>query len=169
MMKRKKTNNGHSTAAHTTVKIHRLALLLLFGLFVLAGGTAARAQFATPGVPDTPGAGVGPQRDPVNRGPIQRVADGKVVNKSDAPVVGAIVYLKDSKSLAVKTFITDDTGHFHFGQLGQNIDYELWAESDGSRSKSKGISSFDSKNNYNFTLKIDTPKTTAAAAGTPPA
>jgi hypothetical protein len=161
MTTRKKTNNRRHH--------HRPAslLALLFGLLLLAGGTAAHAQFGQPGVSDTPGAGVGPQRGPVNRGPIQRVADGKVVNKADAPIVGAIVYLKDSKSLAVRTFITDDTGHFHFGQLGQNIDYELWAESEGSRSKSKSISSFDSKNDYNFTLKVDTPKTTAAASPPP--
>jgi hypothetical protein len=167
-MMRKKTNSHDLNLQRSPVAVSRLMLLLAFGLFVL-GGSAAHAQFGTPGTPDTPGAGSGPQRDPVNRGPIERVADGKVVNKSDVPVVGAIVYLKDSKSLAVKTFITDDTGHFHFGQLGQNVDYELWAESYGSRSKSKGISSFDSKNSYNFTLKIDTPKTSAAVAGTPPA
>jgi hypothetical protein len=160
MMTRKKTSNRshHRTPASL--------LALLFGMLLLAGGASAHAQFGTPGVADTPGAGSGPQRGPVNRGPIQRVADGKVVNKSDVPIVGAVVYLKDSKS--VRTFITDDTGHFHFGQLGQNVDYEIWAENNGTRSKSKAISSFDSKNDYNFTLKVDTPKTTAAN-GPPPA
>jgi hypothetical protein len=169
MTKRKKTSNATHPQQHKPTARWRLAFAVLLGLFALAGGTAAHAQFGTPGVADTPGAGVGPQNGPVNRGPIQRVADGKVVGKSDAPVVGAIVYLKDSKSLAVKTFITDDSGHFHFGNLGQNVDYELWAESEGSRSKSKRISSFDSKNNYDFTLKVDMPKPTASAASAPPA
>jgi hypothetical protein len=133
----------------------------------VAGSRYAQAQI--PGAPDSsPPIGIGQQNGPVNRGPIQRVADGEVHNKADAPVSGAIVYLKNSKTLEVKTFITDATGKFHFGQLGQNIDYELWAEFDGSRSKSKTISSFDSKNNYNFTLKIDMPKATAANTATPP-
>jgi len=98
------------------------------------------------------------QAGPVNRGPIERTVDGKVLGKNDAPIAGAVVYLKDSKSMSVKTYLTDDAGHFHFGQLGQNTDYELWAESDSQRSKSKGISSFDSKNSYYFTLKVDKAK-----------
>jgi hypothetical protein len=90
--------------------------------------------------------------------PIERVVDGKVVGKADAAISGAVVYLKDSRSLAMKTYITDDAGHFHFGQLSQNTDYELWAVSNGARSKSRSISSFDDKSGYNFTLKIDTAK-----------
>ncbi len=92
------------------------------------------------------------------KAPVERVVDGKVTNKSDAAISGAVVYLKDSRSLAMKTYITDEAGHFHFGQLSQNTDYELWAVSNGARSKSKAISSFDDKSAYNFTLKVDTAK-----------
>ncbi len=87
--------------------------------------------------------------------PLQRIADGTVVNKSGAPIAGAVVYLKDSKGLTVRTYLADNQGRFHFGQLAQNSDYEIWADSHGTRSKSKNISSFDSKNDYSFTLKID--------------
>lgn len=88
------------------------------------------------------------------KAPVQRIADGRVVSKADTALANAVVYLKDTKSSSVRTYITDSEGHFHFGQLSQNTDYELWAESDGVRSSTKGISSFDSKNYYNFTLKI---------------
>jgi len=86
--------------------------------------------------------------------PKERVVDGKVVNKAEAPLPGAVVYLKDTKSLSVKTFICDDAGHFHFGQLSQNIDYELSAVSNGVKSNTKSISSFDDKNSFYFTLTV---------------
>jgi hypothetical protein len=92
------------------------------------------------------------------RGPVRRTIEGKVHDKNDAPLKGAVVYLKDSRTLAVKSFISDDDGVFHFGQLSQNTDYELYAEFQGKRSKSKNISSFDNKNDFNFTLKIETDK-----------
>jgi hypothetical protein len=126
------------------------ALLGLMGLSLTVGLPGATAQ--------TIGSNNTYQAGPVKRGPIERTVDGKVTGKNDAPLSGAVVYLKDSKSMAVKTYLTDDAGHFHFGQLGQNTDYELWAESDSQRSKSKSISSFDSKNSYYFTLKVDKAK-----------
>jgi hypothetical protein len=92
------------------------------------------------------------------RGPAQRVVQGKVVDKADAAVNGAVVYLKDDHSLAVKSFITDNQGAYRFGQLAQNTDYELWAESNGKKSPVKNISSFDSKNQFYINLKVDTSK-----------
>lgn len=90
-----------------------------------------------------------------SRGPVQRMVQGKVVNGSNAPVKGAVVYLKDDQSLSVMSKITDDQGAYRFGQLSQNSDYELWAESNGKKSKVKTISSFESRNKFNFNLKID--------------
>jgi len=86
--------------------------------------------------------------------PKERVVDGKVVDKGDTALAGSVVYLKDTRSLSVKTFICDDAGHFHFGHLSQNTDYELWADSKGVKSNTKSISSFDDKNSYYFTLTV---------------
>jgi hypothetical protein len=134
-MPKKKTKSSRAALLALAVSVGTGALLPL-GLGTVAFGAAAvPARAATT--------------------PVERVADGRVVGKSDGPIPGAVVYLKDSRSQSIRTYICDQEGHFHFGQLAQNTDYELWAESNGVRSHSKSISSFDSKNDYNFTLKID--------------
>ncbi len=86
----------------------------------------------------------------------QRTVSGKVVDKSDAAVKGAIVYLKDDHTLAIKSFIADDAGGYRFGQLSSTTDYELWAEHNGKKSAVKTISSFDSKSSFTINLKVDT-------------
>ena len=89
------------------------------------------------------------------RAPEQRVVQGKVVDGANAPIKGAVVYLKDSRSLSVKSFFSDSEGAFRFGQLSQNSDYEIWAENNGKKSSVKTISSFDNKNQFFINLKID--------------
>ena len=88
----------------------------------------------------------------------QRVVQGKVVDKSGAGLKGATVFLKDDRTLAVKSYIAADDGSFRFGQLAQDTDYELWTEFSGKKSAVKNISSFDTRAEFNITLKIDTGK-----------
>jgi len=84
-----------------------------------------------------------------------RAVQGRVTDKGGAALKGATVFLKDGHSLAVRSYIAGDDGGYRFGQLSQNTDYQIWAESDGKKSAVKTLSSFDSKTQVNLDLKID--------------
>ena len=88
----------------------------------------------------------------------QKVVEGKVVGSSNLPQTGAIVYLKNTKTSDIKSFISTADGSYRFGQLSPDIDYEIWAEYQGRKSNTKTISSFDSKKLLDYQLKVDTGK-----------
>ncbi len=96
--------------------------------------------------------------------PRERIVEGKVVNKDGGPIGGAVVYLKNSRSNNIRTYIADEDGHFRFGELAQDTDYELWAESSAVRSKSRQISSFDNENKFYFVLKVSVAKSASLDA-----
>ena len=84
----------------------------------------------------------------------QKVVQGKVVDASDQPRSGAIVYLKNSKTSDIKGFISTADGSYRFGQLSPDIDYEVWADYQGKKSPTKTVSSFDSKKLLIYELKV---------------
>ena len=90
-----------------------------------------------------------------SRGPVERIARGRVLDKAGAPIKGAVVYLRDGRSSAVKSAITTDDGSYRFVQLSQGVDYDLWAKIDDKKSKTRSISSFDAKNELLLDLTID--------------
>jgi Carboxypeptidase regulatory-like domain len=87
-----------------------------------------------------------------------RIAQGIVLSSDDQPQANAVVYLQNQKTQEVRTYITEADGHYRFGQLSSDADYQLWAEYKGRKSKTRTISSFDSKKEFNFNLKIDIQK-----------
>ena len=56
-----------------------------------------------------------------------RAVGGQVRNEADEVVEGAVVQLKDAKSLKVKSYITKADGMYRFFGLSGNVDYELKA------------------------------------------
>jgi carboxypeptidase family protein len=83
-----------------------------------------------------------------------RTLVGRVVNSQDAPVQKAIVYLKNAKTLAIKTYISEPDGSYRFPGLAANVDYEVYAEHEGARSPVKNLSGFDNRKEANITLKL---------------
>ena len=88
--------------------------------------------------------------------PQLRELAGTVMDRADGPLTSAIVYLKNSKTLVVKTYITDKDGKYRFPALAQNVDYQVYAEFQGKKSDTKTLSSFDSRTQININLKVDT-------------
>src|SRR6202044_1276430 len=77
-----------------------------------------------------------------NVGQTVRVVQG-VVRDSNDPLQGnAGVSPQEQKSLEVRTYITEADGHYRFGQLSSEVDYQLWAEYKGHKSKPRSISPF---------------------------
>ena len=83
---------------------------------------------------------------------------GSVVDKDESPAAGSVVYLLNTKSQAVKTYIADSNGAYHFSGLDPNADYELHAEKGNAVSPNRNISSFDSRRDIEVTLKLSKTK-----------
>jgi hypothetical protein len=90
--------------------------------------------------------------------PTTRTLTGTVLDKGDKPISEAIVYLKNTKTLAVKTYISQNDGTYRFPELSLNADYEVYAEKEGKKSKTKTVSQFDDREKPNINLQIDTNK-----------
>ncbi len=86
--------------------------------------------------------------------PQVRSLQGQVVNDRETPVEGAVVYLKNTKTLAIKTYITEKDGNYRFNALSPNVDYEVHAEDNGKKSPTKTLSSFDTRKSAYINLKI---------------
>ncbi|HUE43654.1 MAG TPA: carboxypeptidase-like regulatory domain-containing protein [Candidatus Sulfotelmatobacter sp.] len=83
---------------------------------------------------------------------------GLVSDKSENPIPSSVVFLKNTRSNAIRSYISDDAGNYRFSGLDPNVDYEIHAEKDGAKSQTRTISSFDSKKEIVLNLKIDKKK-----------
>ena len=83
-----------------------------------------------------------------------RTVRGTALDKDENPVASAVVYLKNVKSQAVKTYISDDTGRYRFSGLDPNVDYEIHAEHGDLMSPTRTVSSFDSRRDIDMPLKL---------------
>lgn len=100
--------------------------------------------------------GNGQSSRPAGEQPTMRTLVGIVMDKDDQPLPNSVVYLKNTKTLTVKTFIAQQDGGYRFHALSPNVDYEVHAELKGKSSDTKTLSSFDSRPETRINLRIDT-------------
>ena len=77
-----------------------------------------------------------------------------VTDETDKTVDGAVVQLKNTKNLQIRSFITTDNGTYYFHGLSPDVDYELKAEFKSAESPTKTLSSFDSRKQAVINLKL---------------
>jgi len=88
-----------------------------------------------------------------------RTVRGVVADKSsENPVPSAVVFLRNTRTNAVRSYIANEEGEYRFSGLDPNVDYEIHAEKDGAKSATRTISSFDSKKEIVLNLKIENKK-----------
>jgi hypothetical protein len=85
-----------------------------------------------------------------------RLLTGKVMDKQDAPLPSAVVYLANTRTRAVKTFIVGQDGVYRFPALSPSVDYEVYAQYQDHKSDTKTVSQFDTRPQVNINLRIDT-------------
>ena len=86
-----------------------------------------------------------------------RTVMGRVLNQNETPLPDAVVYLTNTKSADIRTFIADKDGAFHFSALAQNVDYEISAKYQDHKSEVKKLSQFDSRTQAVINLRVDVP------------
>src|ERR1700730_15098370 len=87
-----------------------------------------------------------------------RTVRGVVMDKSESPIAGSVVFLTNTRTNSVRSNDTDDTGSYRFSGLDPNADYEVHAEKEGAKSPTRTISSFDGRKEIDLNLKIDRKK-----------
>ena len=123
--------NLSRTYGCSTVRVTMAALLLV-------GIAAARIS---PDQKDKPATG--------------RMLTGKVLDKHDNPIVNSVVYLSNTRTHAVTSYIVGPDGSYQFPQLSPNVDYEVYAQYQGRKSDTKTVSQFDDRKQVNIILRID--------------
>ncbi len=98
-------------------------------------------------------AGASPDKKDKSNG---RLLFGKVLDPQDNPLPNAVVYVTNTRTRAVKTYIVGQDGTYRFPALSPALDYEVYAQLNGHKSDTKSVSQFDDRSEIYIVLKVDT-------------
>ena len=85
----------------------------------------------------------------------QRVAQGLVTGSDDQPVAGAVVQVKDTRTLAVRSYITQQDGMYRFTGLKNDTDYQLSAKFGDLSAGPRTLSIFDNRKEAIVNFKLE--------------
>jgi len=83
-----------------------------------------------------------------------RSVSGAVLDPEGNPVQGAVVQLKDLKTLRVRSFISLEDGTYRFHGLSTDVEYELQARYGDMESERRRLSVYDSRQQVTMNLKL---------------
>jgi hypothetical protein len=126
-------------------------------VFLVASLAVAMAQQSTPSPGGTYGnwlpgtGGKGQPKEDANT----RAVQGAVKSSDNQVVDGAVVQIKNTKSMQVRSFITKADGIFTFTGLSTGVDYEIRASAKGYESPVRTVSTFDDRKRVIVNLKLE--------------
>ena len=87
---------------------------------------------------------------------VGRLLYGKVLDPQDNPLPDAVVYVTNTRTRAIKTYIVGADGSYRFPALSAAVDYEVYAQYKGKKSDTKSVSQFDDRSQVYLDLKVET-------------
>jgi hypothetical protein len=85
-----------------------------------------------------------------------RLLFGKVLDPQDNPLPDAVVYVTNTRTRTVKTYIVGPDGTYRFPALSTAVEYEVYAQYKGRKSDTKSVSQFDDRSQVYLDLKVNT-------------
>lgn len=85
---------------------------------------------------------------------VGRLLYGKVLDPQDNPLADAVVYVTNTRTRAIKTYIVGPDGTYRFPALSSAVDYEVYAQFNGHKSDTKSVSQFDERSQVYIDLKV---------------
>ena len=137
------------------LRLSGAAALALLGALLMGPAQALLASPSLAALP--PGPQVRFPRPPDGRVDPRapKTLTGQVVDKEGKGLAQAVVYLKNQRTLEVRTHISDGEGKYRFNGLNPETDFAVHAEHRGASSPTRTVSSFDDKKDVYLVLEID--------------
>jgi hypothetical protein len=132
---------SNRTSSHRTVSKPSVIAAVTVACALLVALSALSA--ASPASPDKKDKTVG------------RLVFGKVLDPQDNPLPDAVVYVTNTRTRTVKTYIVGPDGTYRFPALSTAVDYEVYAQYKGRKSETKSVSQFDDRSQVYLDLKVD--------------
>ena len=132
---------------------HLAIISLIVTILCVAVTTAVAQDPMAPKTPNDPGGDKWFKKK--DRPPEKsRSLDGAVLDPAGDLVEGAVVQLKDTKSLRVRSYVTLKDGKYRFHGLSTEIDYEVKATHQGRASRTRRLTVYDSRKKASMDLKL---------------